>query len=235
MEAIMRRHLLGMTVAVYLSLTVLGCSKKPDQPADNSTANNSMSNAPAPAPAAPEQPAAPKIVTVTVPAGTTLTVKLGQQLGSKISQAGETFTATVASPVDVNGSTIIPAGATANGTVVDAKPLGRFKGGASLEVQLTSITIHGKEHAIQTAAVTQTEKGKGKRTAVLAGGGAGLGAVVGALAGGGKGAAIGALAGAGAGGAGAAFTGNKEIVLPAESALSFQLSQALEVKEEVKE
>jgi len=229
----MRRRLLALTVAVYLSLAVLGCSKKTDQSADNSMANNAMANTPAPAPAA--EPAKPKIVTVTVPAGTTLTVKLGQQLGSKISQAGETFTATLASPVEVEGRTVIPAGASANGTVVDAKPLGRFKGGASLEVQLTSITIHGKEHAIQTAAVTQTEKGKGKRTAVLAGGGAGLGAVVGALAGGGKGAAIGALAGAGAGGAGAAFTGNKEIVLPAESALSFQLSQALEVKEEVKE
>jgi len=232
----MQRRLLAITVAVYLSLTVLGCSKKTDQSADNSAntmATNTMANNPAPA----EAPAAPKIKieTITIPAGTALTVRLGQQLGSKISQAGETFTATLASPVEVNGRAVIPAGASANGTVVDAKPLGRFKGGASLEVQLISITIHGKEHAIQTAAVTQTEKGKGKRTAVLAGGGAGLGAVVGALAGGGKGAAIGALAGAGAGGAGAAFTGNKEIVLPAESALSFQLSQPLEVKEEVRE
>ena len=66
---------------------------------------------------------------------------------------------------------------------------------------------------------------------MLAGGGAGLGALIGGLAGGGKGAAIGAAAGAGAGGAGAAFTGNKEIVLPAESALSFTLAQPLEVKE----
>ena len=126
---------------------------------------------------------------------------------------------------------MIPAGANATGTVVDAKPLGRFKGGASLEVQLTSINIDGADHPIQTAAVTQTEKGKGKRTAVLAGGGAGLGALIGGLAGGGKGAAIGAAAGLGAGGAGAAFTGNKEIVLAAESALSFTLSQPLEVKE----
>ncbi len=231
----MRRRLLAVTVAVYLSLAVVGCSKKTDQSADNSMANNAVANAPAAAPAAAPEHPKPRIVTVTVPAGTTLTVKLGQQLGSKISQAGETFTATLASPVEVEGKTVIPAGASANGTVVDAKPLGRFKGGASLEVQLTSVTVNGAEHAIQTAAVTQTEKGKGKRTAVLAGGGAGLGAVVGALAGGGKGAAIGALAGAGAGGAGAAFTGNKEIVLPAESALSFQLSQPLEVKEKERE
>jgi hypothetical protein len=78
--------------------------------------------------------------------------------------------------------------------------------------------------------VSRTQTGKGKRTAVLAGGGAGLGALIGGLAGGGKGAAIGALAGAGAGTGGAAFTGNKDIVLPAESVLSFKLEQPLEVK-----
>lgn len=227
----MRRRLLALTLVIYLSITFLACNKKTDQTADNS-AQNAMQ--PAPAPAQP-QPAEPRIVTVTVPAGTTLTVRLGQSLGSKISQAGETFTATLATPVEVNGRAVIPAGANATGTVVDAKPLGRFKGGAVLQVQLTSITAHGAEHAIQTSAVTETEKGKGKRTAVLAGGGAGLGAIIGGLAGGGKGAAIGALAGGGAGGAGAAFTGNKEIVLPAESALSFKLSQPLEVKVKEKE
>jgi hypothetical protein len=65
----------------------------------------------------------------------------------------------------------------------------------------------------------------------MIGGGAGAGALIGALAGGGKGAAIGALAGGGAGTAGAAFTGNKNIVLPAESALSFKLTEAVEVKQ----
>lgn len=100
-----------------------------------------------------------------------------------------------------------------------------------LALQLASINVNGTEQTIATSAVTETEKGKGKRTAVMTGGGAGLGALVGALAGGGKGAAIGAAAGAGAGVAGSAFTGNKEIVLPAESALSFTLSQPLEVTE----
>ena len=77
---------------------------------------------------------------------------------------------------------------------------------------------------------TFTAKGKGKRTAVMAGGGAALGGIIGGLAGGGKGAAIGVLAGGGAGGAGAAFTGNKDIVLPAESAVSFQLKEPLQLQ-----
>ena len=121
-------------------------------------------------------------------------------------------------------------GRSASGVVVDAKPLGRFKGGASLQLRLTSIAVGGSEQSISTSSVVRTATGKGKRTAVLAGGGAALGALIGGLAGGGKGAGIGALAGGGAGAGGAAFTGNKDIVLPAESALSFKLEQPIEVK-----
>jgi hypothetical protein len=172
----------------------------------------------------------PAVEAIVVPAGTTLTVRLGEALGSKISTSGQSFTATLTTPVAVGGNTVIPAGAAARGIVTDAKPLGRFKGGAVLQIKLNSVTVNGTERAVDTSAVTRAEKGKGKRTAVLTGGGAGLGAIIGGLAGGGKGAAIGALAGAGAGGAGSAFTGNKDVVLPAESAVSFKLEAPLEIK-----
>jgi hypothetical protein len=165
-----------------------------------------------------------------VPAGTVLTVRLGQTVGSKSSQAGEEFQATLAEPVESNGNVLIPEGATARGVVEEAVPLGKFKGGARLRLTLREITIGGKSYPVQTSAVDRSEKGKGKRTATLIGGGAGVGALIGGLAGGGKGAAIGALAGGGAGTAGAAYTGNKDIVLPAESALSFKLLQPVEVK-----
>jgi hypothetical protein len=239
----MRTRLTALTLGLYLSFVLLGCNK-PAAPADSSS-SSSTTAAPASSDnttssAAPSggsamsstamsmKPEAPR--PLVVPAGTVLTVRLGQAVGSKISSAGETFTATLASAVSVDGKTAIPAGAAASGTVVDAKPLGRFKGGASLQLRLTSISVGGSDQTISTSSVMRTESGKGKRTAVLAGGGAALGALIGGLAGGGKGAGIGALAGGGAGTGGAAFTGNKDVVLPAESALSFKLEQSIQVK-----
>src|SRR3954470_18916417 len=164
--------------------------------------------------------------TYTVPAGTVVDVRLGEPLGSKTSQAGQNFTATLAEPIVVEDREVIPAGADAHGTVIDAKSLGHFKGGARLQIELNSI----KDYKVQTASVNRAIKGKGKRSAVMIGGGAGAGALIGALAGGGKGAAIGALVGGGAGTAGAAFTGNKEIMLPAEQVVSFKLLEPFEVK-----
>jgi hypothetical protein len=167
---------------------------------------------------------------VTLPAGTTVTVRLGSAVGSKISTTGDHFSATVAQPIEVDGKVIVPAGAEALGKVVEAKSQGRFKGAAVLRLVLESITINGESHDIKTSSVSRSIKGKGKRTATMVGGGAGAGALIGGLAGGGKGALIGAAVGAGAGTAGAAYTGNKEIVFPAESTLSFKLTQPLTVK-----
>jgi len=175
-------------------------------------------------------PAPGEVAAATIPAGEHIVIRLGNTLSSKGSNTGDTFSGTVAQPISANGKVVVPEGSEASGTVADAKALGHFKGGALLSVVLNSITVNGKTYKVETAAVSHTLKGKGKRSAVAIGGGAGLGALIGGLAGGGKGAAIGAAAGAGAGTAGAAFTGNKEIVLPAETAVSFKLLQPVEIR-----
>jgi len=234
----MRSHLFLFTLSLCLALAGAGCSSKP--PADNSTASSDAQNAPGNG--SPEsaregggrkeakEAREAKREPIVVPAGASITVRLGSALGSKLSQAGQTFSGSVAKDVVVGSSVAIPQGATVSGTVTDAKPLGKFAGGAVLQVRLDSINLNGSDIPVQTALRTFSEKGKGKRTAVLAGGGAALGGLIGGLAGGGKGAAIGLGAGGGAGAGGAALTGNKEIVLPSESAISFELSQPLELQ-----
>lgn len=170
---------------------------------------------------------APQIV---IPAGTDIEVRVDQDLGSKISRSGDTFSATVAHPVTVNGQVVIPQDARAEGAVIAAKPLGRFAGKAELALRLERIQVGNHSVPVMSSTIASVKKGKGRRTGIMAGGGAGLGALIGGLAGGGKGALIGALAGAGAGTAGSAFTGNKNIVIPAETLLTFRTEQSIQVQ-----
>jgi|SRR5215469_2876942 len=177
------------------------------------------------APPLPEEK--PKPQPIVVPAGTVLTVRTAQALSSKNSTAGQIFSGTLATPVSVGGRSALPAGSTVHGTVVTAKAKGKIKGEGQLDLTLTSVTSGGRTYEITTALLSSTIKGKGKRTAATTGGGAAGGALIGGIAGGGKGAAIGAGIGAAAGFIGGTATGNKQIEIPAESALSFTLAQPL--------
>lgn len=195
---------------------------------DQSTVDSSMAQEAAPAMAAAPPPVEkPKPLPIVVPAGTVLTIRTEQALSSKTSQTGQTFLATLAQPVTVEGRRALPSGATVKGTVLTAKAKGKIKGEGELSLTLTSVSVGQHTYEIQTTALSSTQKGKGKRTAATTGGGAAGGALIGGLAGGGKGAAIGALVGAGAGFIGGAATGNKQIEIPAESALSFTLAAPL--------
>lgn len=219
---------------------LVGCQKSADQSASSSSAPSSSAtpdttspaNSPDPSasmamkPAPPPTPPKPIIV----PADTVISVVLDQAVGSKISTPGQAFSATVQAPIEIDGRLAIPKGARASGVVKDAKPAGRFKGGAALSLTLTSVSVKNEDYNIETTAPTENSTGKGKRTAGMVGGGAGGGALIGGLAGGGKGALIGGLIGAAAGTGGAGLTGNREITLPAETVLSFKLVAPLEIK-----
>ena len=248
-----RRQLSGIfpTLALAALLALGGCKQSGtpqagNQPGSNSQEYGQPAGNPSSAPGAatssgaasssyeaqqPAAGAAPAQAAVDIPAGTRLQVSLNQELGSKISQPGESFSATVTDDVVVNGTRVIAHGARAEGKVIDAKPLGHFKGGARLALRLQQVRTTAGSYPVSTNTIERTLKGKGKRSAGFIGGGAGLGALIGGVTGGGKGAAIGAAAGAGAGTAGAAATGNKQIVMPAGTVLTFRLQRAVRLAE----
>jgi hypothetical protein len=179
---------------------------------------------PAPVAVAPPPPPAP--VRLTAPAGSAVVVTVTEQLSASKNNVGDGFTGVLAQSVKTaDGRVVFPRGAHVVGTVVAAKGQGKFKGSGALGIQVTSIS----GRAVNVSSYEKEQKGKGKRSAGLIGGGAGGGALIGGLAGGGKGALIGGLIGAGAGTAGAAFTGNKDVVIPSESTVTFHLTAPVTV------
>jgi hypothetical protein len=182
-------------------------------------------NAQTQAPAPPPEPPPPLVV----PAGTTLPVILATSISSYKNKAGEDFAGNLAAPLTVNGETAVPKGAKVTGTIVDAKKQGKFKGEALLTIRLTSVTVRGKDYLISTHTWSDTEKGKGKRTAAVTGGSTGAGALIGGLAGGGKGAGIGAAIGLVGGLAASGATGGENVNLPAETKINFKLAKSLTV------
>lgn len=190
--------------------------------------------APAPAPVVnntppppPPPPPAPK--KVTIPSGTTLAVRLVDAIDSERNQAGQTFHATLDSPLAVEGETAIPSGYDVEGHIVDLKSAGKFAGQSLVVLQLDRIAVGGKFYNIQTDQFKKQGSSRGKNTAEKVGAGAAIGAIIGGLAGGGKGAGIGAAAGGGLGGGVQAATKGQQIKLASETVLNFTLQGPLTV------
>lgn len=235
------KSLVAGLMAWALAMFLAGCNRGNQQTADQSAEQPAGQSAETPAkegsakagglkhrPAAAGSTAAtaaPKPEPITIPEGTPLEVRLATSISSGQAAAGSPFEATLAAPLTVNGVDVAATGSKVTGQVTSAVSSGRLNRPAELALTLTSLTPEGGG-PIQISTTTWSAKGQShkKRDAELIGGGAGVGALVGALAGKGKGAAIGALVGGGAGTAGAAITGKKEIVLAPETRLTFKLT-----------
>lgn len=167
---------------------------------------------------------------VTLPAGTHIRVSLDHAVASDQNRAGEEFSATVSEPVIVDEKVVIPAGARANGVLVDASESGRLKGVARLSLRLTEVQVGDDWYDVETNAISRRGPNHKRNNWAWIGGGAAAGTVIGAIAGGGKGAAIGGPVGAGAGVAGAAITGKRDIRLSAERQLTFTLTEPVSIQ-----
>ena len=175
-------------------------------------------------------PATAPAVNLSVPAGTELAVRMNQRIDVKHAAPGEPFSGEIVQPVERSGALVIPRGTPVRGRIDAAHRRGHFKGRSLLELRLTSMTLNGREYELDTHDTVRTKKGKGKRSAGFIGGLTGAGMLIGGIASGGVGLAIGAASGAGAGTLLAATTGNRDIVIPAESIVHFRLADQLVVQ-----
>jgi len=202
-----------------------------DEPAPNSS--STMASAapatPEPAPAVTTPPPPPPPQKVTIPSGTTLAVRLVDTIDSETATAGQTFHATLDSPLSVDGDVVVPSGYDVEGHVVDVQSAGKFAGKSLLKLQLDRISVGSKYYNIQTDQYSREGSSRGKNTAAKVGAGAAIGAIIGGIAGGGKGAAIGAASGGGIGGGVQAATKGQQIKLPSETVLNFTLQASLNV------
>ncbi len=185
-----------------------------------------VAQAPAPAPVEPPSPPPPPkpvVKQVTLPAGTIVPVRVTETLDSKTAQPNDVFHGALAGDIGTQGVIAVPRGAPIVGRIIDAREAAHFKGNSLLSLELTQLTASGQKLTLVTDTYNKEGAARGRNTAEKAGGGAALGAIIGAIAGGGKGAAIGGLAGAGAGTGINAATRGQQAVIPTETIVNFTL------------
>ncbi|MES1260329.1 MAG: hypothetical protein ABUS49_01240, partial [Acidobacteriota bacterium] len=183
-----------------------------------------------PDPLPPASPPAP--LQVSLHQGTQIAVRLDQTLASDHLFPGDSFQASLAEPLVAEGYIIAERGARVSGRVVASKNAGRLSGTSELQLSLFSLqTADGQRIAVSTEPWSkQGDSARGQEAAKI-GGGAALGAIIGAIAGGGKGAAIGAGVGGAAGTGAAAATRGKPVIIPSETVIRFRLATRIAVTE----
>ena len=177
-----------------------------------------------------ESAAAPVVRTITVPDNTVLDVTLNTALASDASRVEERVRGTVASPVVIDGTTVIPAGAGLTGHVTHVDDSDKVKGRAELSFRFTRLTTGSVTYDIDTKPLYYVAESTKKDDAVKIGVGTAAGAVIGAITGGKKGAAIGSAIGAGAGTGVVLATDGKEIRLAEGRKLKVSLTNPLTIR-----
>ncbi len=168
--------------------------------------------------------------TVTLPAGTPITIRMAEDVDTERNQAGDVFNATLAEPLTLGEQVIAPAGSEIKGDVAYARDSGTFTGQSELILELNELRVGNRTYQLRTSDYSETGPSRGKRTAATIGGAAAVGAVIGGIIGGGKGAAIGAGTGAGVGTGVQVLTRGQRIKVPTETMLTFKLQSPLTIE-----
>ena len=166
---------------------------------------------------------------VTVPAGTRLCVRTIDAIDSTKNHIGDRFEASIEEPVTIDGSIVVPKGASVYGRLEEAKTSGTFTGRSELRLALTEILVNGQTVPLVSQEYEVSGKSRGASTAKRTVGGAAVGSIIGALAGGGKGAAIGAGAGGALGAGSEIITKGDQVKIPSETLLDFTLERNMSI------
>jgi hypothetical protein len=167
--------------------------------------------------------------TVTIPAGTQISIRTIDSIDSTKNHVGDRFQASLEQPLVVDGNVVVPKGADIYGRLVESKTSGTFTGKSELQLELTGMAVNGQTVPLVTGEYQLTGKSRGASTAKRTVGGAAVGSIIGALAGGGKGAAIGAVAGGGLGAGSEVITKGDQVKIPSETLLDFTLKQEVSI------
>jgi hypothetical protein len=176
--------------------------------------------------------AAGRAASVTVPAGTEVTVRIIDSIDSETNYAGETFRATLDAPLRVDGTVVVPQGAEAIGRLVSVEQAGRFQGRPMVSIELTALNFDGRSVAVRTSAYQEAGASRTQQTSKWAGGGGLLGTVIGAIAGGIKGTFIGLYAGTAGGAIVNTIRGTEHVNIPAESLVLFTLQSPISMEKD---
>jgi hypothetical protein len=180
---------------------------------------------------------APKVETrvpnsVTLAAGTVLAVRIGETLSSAHNQPGDMFLATLTQPLVIDGFIIAERGARLEGRVVEASQSGRVSGASHLGISVVRLaTADGQNIRIRTEPFVKAANSSTGTDAAKIGGGAAVGAIIGAIAGGGKGAAIGAGAGGAIGAGDVLLTRGQAAEIKVETRVSFRVQDSITITE----
>lgn len=164
----------------------------------------------------------------TLPAETEISVRLIDSISTETNKAGDTFLASLAQPVTMNGVTLFAKDTSVSGKILNLEEPGRVSGVASISLQLTDIQPkNGSSVPLATQPFSETAKTEKKKDAAIIGGGTAIGTAIGAIAGGKKGAAIGAIAGGGGSTGYVLATKGKQLKYPSETLMTFKLAEPL--------
>src|SRR5437868_147950 len=161
-----------------------------------------------------------------IPSGTTIRIRMIDKLSSEESAVGDVFHATLEEPINVNGKDVFPRGADVMGRISDLHKTGRLSEPGELDLVLNTVSTGSLTSYLRVDPLVIKGESHAKSNATKIGGGAALGAIVGAIAGGGKGAAIGAGVGGAAGAGAAAATGKRAALVQPETVLTFTSTTA---------